>query len=98
MALFPPATAHGPGMRHNNNQFISDGCIPTKLQGVAEKQVNNEMNSLMQRLDSAMNQAGTTIMMPGGEVMTFNGMDTISDAQLYAHVKYALGVNDVHQT
>jgi hypothetical protein len=95
-----PSSGYGAWTRHetHNSQFIADGNTPGQLKSIARGQVNREINSLMNRLDAAMNLAEITIMMPGGEVMTYSGMDTTNDAQLYAHVKYALGAYNVQQT
>jgi hypothetical protein len=93
-----PDTA-GPGAFVKYHAFMADATesaeyvsntVPSAIEAV-----NSGITTLMQRLDAAMAGLNTSVMMPGGEVMTFSGMDTDDEGRLYAHIKYAVAPDDV---
>lgn len=68
---------------HNNAHFFTNSGIIDKMKDQLKGQVSDEINSIMILLDAVMNLAATSIMMPGGEVMTFSGMDTVCARQVH---------------
>lgn len=91
---YPPDGKMGAWLENhefNNASIFSDSDIQNQLKKAVGLETGLASATLLSNIEAMARQMKTAIMMPGGEVFTFTGMDTGNDLTLFAHINYAIG-------
>ena len=76
---------------YNRADIFSPGDTANQLKYSLRTFSGLAVEDVVKKIEAAVSGLKSTVMAPGGEVFTFNGLDTNNTGRLFTHANYALG-------